>query len=136
MQEKKVYGLEEVVAMSERSLPGGPKRFFDSDSMTIFLRIFDPGEETTVHYHEKSDNVIVILEGEGTFTLDQGQPVTLGPHSFLKVPRGTVHHIKNNSDRRLVEVHIYAPKLHEAVRVEGGTKGASDLGPGREGLLR
>ncbi len=86
MQGKKVFRLEEVIAMSDRSLPGGPKRFFDSDSMTIFLRSFDPGEEATVHYHEKSDNVIVILEGEGTFTLDQGQPVTLGPHSFLKVP--------------------------------------------------
>ena len=118
MEEKKIYKLEEVVAMSVRSLPGGPEKFFDSDSMTIFLRIFDPGEETTVHYHAESDNVIVVLEGEGTFTLDQGKPMTLGPHSFLKVPRGTVHHIKNNSDRRLVELHLYSPRLHEAVRVD------------------
>ncbi len=118
MEEQNVYSLDEVVAMSERSLPGGPKRFFDSDSMTVFLRIYDPGEETSVHYHENSDNVIVILEGEGTFTLDRGEPFTLGPHGFLKIPRGTVHHIKNNTNRRLVEVHIYSPKLHEATRVE------------------
>lgn len=118
MVEKKFYRLEEVIAVSERSLPGGPKKFFDSDSMPIFLRIFDPGEETTVHYHAESDNVTVVLEGEGTFTLDRGEPITLGPHSLLKVPRGTVHHIKNNSDRRLVELHLYSPKLDEAVRVD------------------
>lgn len=118
MEVKKAYKLEEVIAMSERTLPEGPERFFDSHSMSVFLRIFDPGEETTVHYHEESDNVIVVLEGEGTFTLDQGESMILGPHSFLKVPKGTVHHIRNNSNRRLINLHIYSPRLHEAVRIE------------------
>lgn len=122
MEPTKVYKLEDVIAMSERTLPGGPERFFDSDSMSIFLRIFDPGEETSVHYHEASDNVIVVLEGEGTFTLDQGESLILGPHSFLKVPKGTVHHIKNNSNGRLINLHIYSPRLHEAVRVQDGTQ--------------
>jgi quercetin dioxygenase-like cupin family protein len=121
METTNVYKLEEVMAMSERTLPGGPERFFDSLSMTIFLRIFDPGEETTVHYHGESDNVIVVLEGEGTFTLDQGKSMILGLHSFLKVPKGTVHHIKNNSNRRLINLHIYSPRLHEAVRVQEET---------------
>ena len=92
----------------------GSRTAFESDSISVIVRCWELGQRTRRHFHAVSDNVIVVLEGQGTFRLGDGEPVTVGPLKVIRVPKGTPHEIVNASGQRLVNVHIYSPKLESA----------------------
>jgi mannose-6-phosphate isomerase-like protein (cupin superfamily) len=84
--------------------------FFENDTCSVYLNCWEPGQENTKHVHHHSDNVMLVLEGAGTFALND-RVVQLGAGTLIRVPAGTVHHIKNTSGKRMVTMHIYSPKL-------------------------
>ena len=49
------------------------------------------GEGTPLHAHPEDDETFYVLEGELTFYLDDGQPISVSPSSFVYIPGGIVH---------------------------------------------
>ena len=68
----------------------------------------DPGQESPPHIHRDSVDVMVINQGEGLATVD-GQKRRVSPGDVILNPSGTVHGIKNHSQKRLVWTVVQAP---------------------------
>lgn len=119
-------GKPYVKAMSElanfAALKKAPMRnFFTNPHFNVFVNFWEPGQENTKHYHHEADNVVILLQGKGTFLLGD-ETRELEAVSFVHVPKGVVHHFKNTGPGRMVTVHIYGPALtpSDTVRVPAG----------------
>lgn len=60
------------------------------------LQIMNPGESMTAHRHAASA-LRFVLEGDGAWTIVQGDKLKVGPRDFAITPRGTWHEHGNES---------------------------------------
>lgn len=84
-------------------------------NVEIIVVCWLPGQGSPVHGHGPSDAVMVILEGEMSYTnyFPDGKKVSgiLRPGDIAHAPVGVKHQIANASDQSLVTLHIYSPAL-------------------------
>ena len=66
------------------------RAFADSDRGPASVHLLDLAEEPTCHYHRKTTEIYVILEGEGHLELD-GQLVPVKPLSAVMIKPGCRH---------------------------------------------
>lgn len=94
------------------------KNFFSNQSFNTFVNFWEPGQENKKHYHHEADNVVILLQGRGTFLIGE-ETKELDAVSFIHVPKGVIHHFVNTGSERMVTVHIYGPALapEDTVRV-------------------
>ncbi len=86
-----------------------------TDNLEIIVVCWKPGQASPVHGHGPSDAVMVILEGEMSYTnfFPDGRKVS-GVWQAGDVghcPVGVQHQIANRSEQDLVTFHIYSPPL-------------------------
>lgn len=112
-----------VKAMAELAnfepLKKAPMRnFFTNSHFNVFVNFWEPGQENTRHYHHEADNVVILIQGKGTFVIGD-ETSELEAVSFVHVPKGVTHHFRNSGPGRMVTVHIYGPALtaSDTVRV-------------------
>ncbi|WP_222432352.1 cupin domain-containing protein [Leekyejoonella antrihumi] len=65
------------------------------------LQIMNPGESMTAHRHAASA-LRFVIEGEGAWTVVNGDRLKVGPNDFAITPRGAWHEHGNDSDRSQV----------------------------------
>lgn len=73
-------------------------------------------EGERMHWHELSDQTVIMLRGYGTFRFGT-ETKNVGEHSILHVPRKTVHAFQNESNEPAVAYVIYTPPLAANDRV-------------------
>jgi len=66
------------------------------------------GRQLEAHTHDAEDDAFYILEGELTFTLDDGE-VAAGPGTFVLIPPGIRHGFRNDGDGAVRMLNIHAP---------------------------
>lgn len=83
------------------------------------------------HRHLRHDATVVILEGHGTMTIGKEEK-RVGPGAVIFIPRGTVHHFRNDGDRPTVALVVYAPPYDRGDReiVQPGAEGREEAMPG------
>ncbi len=86
----------------------GKATIFRSERIMVGLNCFEPGQEHKLHAHEGMDKVYHVLEGSGTFLLEDRE-VAMEPGVMLVAPEGIAHGIRNSSSGRLVVLAILAP---------------------------
>jgi quercetin dioxygenase-like cupin family protein len=86
----------------------GKSTLFESDRILVGLNCFEPGQAHALHAHEGMDKVYQVLEGQGTFLLEDRE-LPMEPGAMLIAPSGVPHGIRNDSDARLVVSAILAP---------------------------
>ena len=59
--------------------------------------VLPPGYTTNAHYHERQEELYLVLEGEIEFDLG-GEKRTLGPGGLARVDAATVRSLRNTSD--------------------------------------
>ncbi len=88
---------------------------FKTDNVELILMCWLPGQGTPVHNHGKSDAITLVLEGEMAYTTyypeDRKVSGTLCPGDIEHIPIGIEHEVKNNSNKKLVTLHVYSPPL-------------------------
>lgn len=89
------------------------QNFFTNSHFNVLVNCWEPGQENTKHYHHEADNVVILLEGKGSFLIGE-ETRQLDAVSFIHVPKGMAHHFKNTGPGRMVTVHIYGPALTQA----------------------
>ena len=70
------------------------------------------GEDIGEEVHEKVDQLLFIVEGEGEAVIED-EIFGFDEHDVLFVPAGTRHNIKNTGDKELKLYTIYSPPEHE-----------------------
>ena len=86
----------------------GKSTLFESERILFGLNGFEPGQEHALHAHEGMDKVYQVLEGQGTFLLEDRE-LPMEPGVMLIAPSGIPHGIRNDSGARLVVSAILAP---------------------------
>ncbi|MEM7261890.1 MAG: cupin domain-containing protein [Planctomycetota bacterium] len=86
----------------------GKATLFQSERMLVGLNSFEPGQEHRLHAHVGMDKVYHVLDGEGTFLLeDREEPMT--PGIMLIAPADVPHGIRNTGSDRLIVLAILSP---------------------------
>jgi quercetin dioxygenase-like cupin family protein len=86
----------------------GKSTLFSSPRLLVGLNAFEPGQSHALHAHAGQDKVYHVLEGKGTFLLDDGElPMQAG--DLLVAPEGVPHGVRNDGPTRLLVLAILAP---------------------------
>lgn len=86
----------------------GKSTLYESTRVLVGLNAFESGQSHALHAHAGMDKVYVVVEGEGTFLLDDRElPMRAG--DLLVAPEGVAHGVRNTSAGRLLVLAILAP---------------------------
>jgi mannose-6-phosphate isomerase-like protein (cupin superfamily) len=67
-----------------------------------------PGTETRPHFHARSEEIYVLLEGSGEMEID-GESRTVGPGDAILIPPGAWHRIRAGEEAELRFLCCCAP---------------------------
>jgi mannose-6-phosphate isomerase-like protein (cupin superfamily) len=70
-----------------------------------------PGEEIGEEAHPKTDQLLIIVDGEGQAVLD-GKRQPADEHNVIFVTAGTSHNVQNTGQKDLKLFTIYSPPAH------------------------
>jgi quercetin dioxygenase-like cupin family protein len=101
-------GLATVKASAEQT--GG--------SFSITEQMFPGGMATPLHSQPEDDETFYVLEGDLTFYLEDGQPLSASAGSFVHLPAGTVHAYQVDSETARV-LNITTPQHERFFRAAG-----------------
>jgi mannose-6-phosphate isomerase-like protein (cupin superfamily) len=77
----------------------------------VVVMSIPPGEDIGAEVHEKVDQVLVVVSGEGAAILD-GERTAIGPGWLVQVPAGVHHDLVNTGPEDLRLYTVYAPPQH------------------------
>ncbi len=101
-----VKSIDENSAYSDQKLK--KNNLFDRDRMFCDVYCFEPGQEQRVHDHGGADKFYYVLEGSGTFIVDDDRR-ELGKGDLVLAPARSVHGVINDSGERLRCLVVMAP---------------------------
>ena len=81
---------------------------FGSEYLAITWVEGEPGSEQPVHSHPTSEQVYVIVQGQGAMTVGN-ETGEVGPGTAILVPPNTGHSIRNTGEEPLVFVSATSP---------------------------
>ena len=88
------------------------------DNQQIAVMHLRPGEDTGVEMHDATSQVLHVVDGEGTATLD-GIEYDLGVGDLVVVPAGTEHTLAAGRDEHLKLYTVYSGEpLHRPDEVQ------------------
>ena len=79
-----------------------------------------PGAKPTYHYHKNRESIILMLSGEGTAMMIEGQSVSLKPGDVIFIPSMVKHIVVNHSDKesRFLEFFTHPPFRSDFIPVK------------------
>jgi quercetin dioxygenase-like cupin family protein len=86
--------------------------------------VLPAGYATGRHFHERQEELYLVLDGEIEFTLGEGETVTLGRGGLVRVAPATVRSMRNTSPER--------EAVYFAVGADGGYVGRDGRQPDSE----
>lgn len=87
----------------KRLLPPDPSRM--GSIATMNYAWLDPGKQLTPHIHPDGEEYYLILEGMGSMLIDT-QWIPVQKESFIIIPVGKTHAVKNTGDTSLTFVTV------------------------------
>lgn len=89
-------------------LLGGPPESVSMRSGKVALQ---PGETVGKHSTESNEELLIILEGEGLFLLNDDQRLEIKAESVLYCPPDTQHDVKNTGLTPLRYIYVVAKAI-------------------------
>ncbi len=81
---------------------------FETRNFFCDVYCLEPGQEQKVHAHQDEDKLYYVLDGRGTFVVDEDVR-ELGEQRVVFAPAGSNHGVKNTSDERLTLLVFMTP---------------------------
>lgn len=91
----------------------------------VVVMSIPPTGEIGLETHTELDQVLVVVEGSGSVTLDADVGV-IGPGTLIQVPAGTLHNVVNTGSSDLRLYTVYSPPAHAPGTIHR-TKAEADL---------
>ena len=83
--------------------------FYSTDSTSGSVWVIKPGQTLQKHFHSNSDDVWVVLQGEGVYYIEPDKEVPLHKGQVLVAPKNACHGLKNTGNEDIIFVGIVAP---------------------------
>jgi quercetin dioxygenase-like cupin family protein len=81
---------------------------FETDNFFCDVYCLEPGQEQKVHAHTVEDKLYYVLDGVGTFVVDEEER-ELGREQVIFAPAGSRHGVRNASGERLTLLVFMTP---------------------------
>lgn len=107
MEEKRIYDMEEVKQEDAQAAKKTP--FYQTGSTGGSVWVIKPGQVLQKHRHNDSDDVWVILQGEGIFYPEPDKGVPFGKGQVIVSKKGSCHGAENTGTEDIIFVSIVAP---------------------------
>ncbi len=102
------------------------KNQIGSEEKTKLFGLFENADHTVnviqtrgavpAHHHVEHDEMVMILEGKGTFTIE-GQAREVSAGEILVIPRGAVHSYVHQGDGVTAVISVFSPKFDPKDRI-------------------
>ncbi len=73
------------------------------------VTIFEPGESSSYHVHEESEEINLVLAGSGTL-VSEGEEAPFGTGDAMWMPKGVHHQHRNTGTEPLKLFWVYTPQ--------------------------
>ena len=82
-----------------------------TDTMVVRMNCYEPGQITPMHLHPGEDELIYIVEGEGTFAFRDAdlEDLTFKAGDLVRLPGDQFHSIVAGPDGRVVLIYFMTP---------------------------
>ena len=118
------FGSFEVLESYEFA-PGVHLRAVGGEQVLLCKVTYEPGKQVTRHAHEHTEQVMYILEGEVTMTIEE-ETRTLKPGDTVVVNRGLEHELHSASGVTFMEALAPVPLDHVPDRARDLVLGPDD----------
>ncbi|UOQ91993.1 cupin domain-containing protein [Halobacillus shinanisalinarum] len=81
-----------------------------SKHMMAGLTVFEPGEASSLHNHDNSEELNVVIKGSGEVVDDRGNKRSFKENDYMFIPEGEFHQHVNNGDEPLWLLWCYSPQ--------------------------
>lgn len=85
---------------------------FETRNFFCDVYCLEPGQEQKLHAHKLEDKLYFVLEGTGSFTVDEDTK-ELGKNQIVFAPAGSAHGVRNTSDARLSLLVFMTPNPNQ-----------------------
>ena len=86
---------------------------FTGTKSQLVLMSLEPNEDIGLETHEEVDQLIYVIDGEGTAVIGEGSK-KIEKGDVVCVPAGTLHNIVNTDDEPMKVFTVYSPPEHAA----------------------
>ena len=86
-------------------LLGGPPESVSMQSGAVSLQ---PGETVGKHSTKTNEEILIVLEGEGSFIISKGKQLLMNVNTLLYCPPDTEHDVKNTGPGILRYIFVVA----------------------------
>ncbi len=102
----KVWKVQENSSFASEKM--SKNNLFDQERMFCDVYCFEPDQEQRIHDHGEADKLYYVLEGTGTFVVDDERR-RLSEGDVVLAPAKSVHGVINDSGARLRCLVVMAP---------------------------
>ena len=100
-----------TIATEAEKSPDFRRVLWTGEHTQLVIMTIPPGGEIGEEVHDRVDQVLVCVEGEGSAVLE-GQRSPVHPGHLVHVPAGTRHNLVNGGTGDLKLYTVYAPPQH------------------------
>lgn len=107
----------DLQAIAQKFPPSADTMLLDvrlTDEPAASSRVFRIYKPVPAHFHQTCDEYLQVISGRGTFVVDGGEPLELGPGQLLFFRRNVVHSIPAILDAPLVVFSVDTPRRDPA----------------------
>ncbi|HHY28849.1 MAG TPA: cupin domain-containing protein [Desulfitobacterium dehalogenans] len=91
---------------------------YESDCTNTAVINLQPGDSVPAHQHPNTDDIWVVIQGEGEFLGGKGVSLPMKAGTIIPNLKGEAHGIKNTGDEPLVVIAFSAPVPIETFPVD------------------
>jgi quercetin dioxygenase-like cupin family protein len=112
----------EAVVVSEvlGNIPEGSTKVIKrevADCGEVTVDIFSATMDLPNHFHRKSNEIAIFLEGTGEFIFEGRAPILIKPGTVIFIPKNQQHSFKNGGGRYTL-IRIFAPHFESNDRIK------------------
>jgi len=104
----RIFTVKDVVLFSdEKALV---TQVSSTDNMTIFVWGVKPGQEVEAHIHPKGQDTWIMIQGELTYYLGNGQTEKIKAGQIDVAPKDIVHGCINEGNEDAIFISVHSPR--------------------------
>jgi len=107
MSEQRIYCMDLVKKEDPEKAVRTP--FYQTESTGGSVWVIKPGQTLQKHYHHNSDDIWIVLQGEGIFYPQPNEEVPFKKGHVIVSKKDSCHGAKNTGDEDIIFVSIVAP---------------------------